>query len=407
MEETHDAKPGVRGLGRTVKSIRCRYTSSEELVSLFEDFRLMCNDAIRIAVKECPKNRFALIELAYPRLKEYGLHTHYLLNACEVAYAAYRNKNRRCDPCVKRAFVKLDSQSYSLDHLILRIPTKPKRFVYLTLRVSNYHLSFIDDPTLKKGSITLTDGTVSIVFSKEIAAIAPLGYVGVDVNERNVTIATTTGYVKPFKEFAEVAEIKERYRAIRAKISQRTRQDSRISKQLYAKFGRRERNRTNQRIHGVSKKIVDHAKANRLGIVMERLKGIRRLYRKGNGQGRFYRARMNSWVYNETQRQIEYKAKWENLPVTYINPKGTSRNCPDCGSRVVNLGRRELYCPSCDKIWDRDVLASKNIMACVVPQVRPFEWSSDPPLEQSGEQMDGSCSVRRANGTTELNLPPA
>jgi hypothetical protein len=58
----------------------------------------MCNDAIRIAIDEKPKSRFALIKKAYPRLKEYGLHTHYILSAREVAFAAYRNKERRSDP---------------------------------------------------------------------------------------------------------------------------------------------------------------------------------------------------------------------------------------------------------------------------------------------------------------------
>jgi len=41
------------------------------------------------------KIRFQLIGLAYPRLKEYGLHTHYILSACEVAYSVYRNKKRK------------------------------------------------------------------------------------------------------------------------------------------------------------------------------------------------------------------------------------------------------------------------------------------------------------------------
>src|SRR2546425_12201141 len=69
-----------------------------------------------------------------PRLKEYGLHTHYILSACEVAYSVYRNKGRKSDPYIERAFLKLDNQSYSLNHLLLRIPTTPRHFVYLTLQ---------------------------------------------------------------------------------------------------------------------------------------------------------------------------------------------------------------------------------------------------------------------------------
>jgi hypothetical protein len=86
---------------QSVKAIRFEYDASEELSSLFEEFRLMCDDAIRVALKERPRSRFRLIELAYPLLKEYGLHTHYTLSACEVGYSAFKNTKRRADPYVR------------------------------------------------------------------------------------------------------------------------------------------------------------------------------------------------------------------------------------------------------------------------------------------------------------------
>jgi hypothetical protein len=206
---------------KSIKAIRLGYDASEEISSLFEEFRLMCNDAIRIALKERTRSKFRLIELAYSRLKEYGLHTHYILSACEVAYSALKNAKRKSDPYVRRHFIKLDSQTYKLNHLVLRIPTRPRHFVYLTLRASNYHLSFVDDPSLKRGSITLTDSTLAIAFSRETAEIVPRGYVGIDVNERNVTWADSSGSVGK-EDTSAVAELKERYKAIRAKIAQRT-----------------------------------------------------------------------------------------------------------------------------------------------------------------------------------------
>ena len=180
----------------SVRATRFAYEASQELSSLFEEFRLMCNDAIRIAVTERPRNRFRLIELAYPRLKQYGLHTHYILSACEVAYSAYKDKKRKSIPRIRRPFVKLDSQTYVLNHLIVRIPTRPRHFIYLTLHSSNYHLSFVDDPTLKRGSIILTDSMLTIAFTKKTAEIEPRGRIGIDVNERNVTGADSSGMVQ-------------------------------------------------------------------------------------------------------------------------------------------------------------------------------------------------------------------
>jgi len=227
----------------------------------------MCNDAIRIALKEKPRSKFALIEIAYPRLKEYGLHTHYILSACEVAYSAFKNKKRKADPYVRKRFLKLDSQTYVLNHLVLRIPTRPRHFVYLSLRASNYHLSFVDDPGLKRGSITLTDSTLAVAFSSETAEIEPRGRIGVDINERNVTWADSSGAVGK-EDTSAVAELKERYKAMRAKIAERTSEDRRIQRRLLSKYGKREKDRTSQAIHRITRRIVNHAKKNNLAITV-------------------------------------------------------------------------------------------------------------------------------------------
>jgi putative transposase len=368
---------------RATKSASFRYTSSPELATLFENFRLMCNDAIRIALKGKPRSRFDLIERAYPRLKEYALHTHYILSACEAAYSVYRNKKRKSVPYVRKAFIKLDNQSYLLNHLLLRIPATPRHFVYLTLEGSEYHLSFIDDASLKRGSVTITNRRVSITFSKEVEVFEAREHMGVDINERNVTISATDGYSHRFDELGEVAEVKERYKEVRARIGRITRGDKRVGRRLLAKYGEREKNRTIRRIHEATKQIVDYAKEHRIGIKMEKLIGIRRLYRKGNGQSPSFRGRMNTWVFGETQRQVEYKAAWLGVPAQYVNPRGTSSNCPNCGFRVAPLVDRKLYCPRCDRTSDRDDLASKNIMACAVPQAGPSRGSCEG--ERDGE----------------------
>jgi putative transposase len=343
----------------------------------------MCNDAIRIAVREKPKNRFRLIKSVYAQLKEYHLHTHYVLSACEIAFSAYRNKKRKSIPYICSTFIKLDNQSYQLNHLLLRIPTTPKNFVFLTLRGSKYHQSFIDNPSLKRGSVIITPNSVIVAFSNEAEPFEPMGFIGIDINERNVTASGTDGWHKQFSELGDVAEIKERYRDIRASISQKTGRDGRIAKELLAKYGKRERDRTESRLHKVTSQIIGHASDNELGIKMERLTGIRRLYRRGNRQGSSFRGRMNTWAFGEIQRQVDYKSRWDGVPLWYVNPRGTSSYCL-CGSRVVPLADRKLYCPECDKTWDRDDLASKNIMACAVPQVRPSRGSHEGERDDDG-----------------------
>jgi len=89
----------------------------------------MCNDAIRIALEEKPKNRFRLIELAYPRLKEYGLHTHYILSACEVAFGVCREGERDDDSYPPSRWMEVDSSVINrrVNETLLkyRLSTKP------------------------------------------------------------------------------------------------------------------------------------------------------------------------------------------------------------------------------------------------------------------------------------------
>ena len=130
------------------------------------------------------------------------------------------------------------------------------------------------------------------------------------------------------------------------------------------KYGKIQRNRVTQLLHRVSSRIVENAKKNKFGIVMEDLTGLRKLYRKGNGQGKNYRAILNSWYYRELQRQIEYEARWEGLPVLYVAPRGTSSKCSMCGGRTRQSpnGHRLLLCTKCHREFDRDWNAARNIL---------------------------------------------
>ncbi len=387
-----------------MKVIKFSYRPSSEILGLFKTFRQMCNDAIRIAIAQEASSRFDLISKSYDYLKQYGLHTHYLLNACEVAFAIYSRwrdnapeevkqiltllyfrkrgvleelaRRRVHLPFVRRPFLKLDNQTYGLDYLLLRIPVQARKFVFIALNGSLYHRSFLGDRSLKRGSITMTDSAVIIAFRRKTEVIEPLGQIGIDLNERNVTWSDTKGRTEQ-ENISDVAEIKERYKAIRAAIAQRTQRDRRKQQRLLSRYGKREKNRILQRIHLVTNKIVEHARMNNLSIAMEKLTGIRKLYRRGNGQGTSYRGRLNSWSFREVQRQVEYKAAWIGIPVRYVNARGTSRNCL-CGSRMEPLEGRKMRCPSCGREWDRDVIASKNIMAApLVRAARPSACSDE------------------------------
>jgi putative transposase len=111
---------------------------------------------------------------------------------------------------------------------------------------------------------------------------------------------------------------------------------------------------------------VSLAVQRREAIALEDIRGIRCLYRKGNGQGRRYRGRMNGWSFSEAQRQLEYKARWAGLPIIHLSKRetrGSSMTCPRCGERLQSDKRleRKLWCGKCRIVMDRDRVAAVNL----------------------------------------------
>src|SRR5437867_197096 len=146
--------------------------------------------------------------------------------------------------------------------------------------------------------------------------------------------------------------------------------DVRIRKKIASKYGRRRYTRINQLLHHVSKQVVARAKDEKTAIAFEKLTYIRRMYQKGNYQGKNYRSKLNGWSFAEIKRLITYKAQWEGVPVIQLTSgqtRGTSQLCPRCGKRIQEAGyrdvihRRLLWCDYCKRWMDRDVVAAMNI----------------------------------------------
>ena len=380
------------------KAVKQNYKPNQELEGVLEFFRDMVNHCIRVGLEKGITSRFRLSNEVYRDLHN-GLHTWYILSAVEKASAILKNyrKSMRKNPKTKRPYVRkpflsIGNQAYKIVGGQLRLPTKPRQFIYIPL--NKHTLDVLSEPSLKLGSITLTASTLSIAFSKETAEMEPTGYMGLDRNLNNLTLATSEGENKSY-DLSECNRIKSSYRTIKSHFK---RNDVRLRSKVFRKYGLKERNKVNQILHKISKEIVEKAKVQNYGIVMEKLTGIRKLYHRGNGQGRDYRAKLNSWSYAELQKQIEYKAKWEGIKVIYVSAKGTSATCSICGSKTYPNGQRTLFCPKCSIVVDRDVNAARNILA------RGVRFA---PIALPGEAMvpERVKPIRKVDGS-ELSLVP-
>ena len=343
-----------------MKTVRQKHQVSPEVLRLLDEFRRMVNVCIAVGIEENVSSLKTLSSKSYHRLSR-DMVSYYRLCAIGKTtvilhnYQKAKKKNPRTSLPNARKLMLTTCYGFKIQNGLLRLPIRPQRYVYVKL--NSHTLQVLSGLSVR--SVTLTPDSLSLTYSKETIEIEPEGYVGIDRNLDNATSASTDGTVKTF-DLSMATRIKTDYRIVK---SQFKRNDARIRTRIFSKCGERQRNRVQPLLHNVSKRIVEDAKTRQHGIVMERLTGIRRLYRKGNGQSRNYRARMNSWSYGELQRQIEYKARWEGVKVIYVPSRDTSNGCSICGYKTLESTQRQLWCPKCGTILDRDENAARNLAA--------------------------------------------
>jgi putative transposase len=279
------------------------------MLELMEKFRQMVNQCIRIGLDNDASTRKRLTTLSYSQLAKYDVITYYKL--CAISHAAGILANRK--KSLKRGLK----------------PRKP--YATRSLLISCYGFKIADNvlkvPVHSKGR-----GFNDMIYFD----IALNKYTKKVLSDPSLKVRSFTLAAHSFR------------------------------KKIAGKYGKRWRNRVGQLLHHVSKQVVNEAKENKTAIAFEKLTYIRKLYQKGNYQGRNYRHKLNAWPFAEAKHQIEYKAKWEGVPIiqlTRSETRGTSQLCPQCGKKITQVDRkfRQLYCAGCKSWMDRDVVAAMNI----------------------------------------------
>jgi len=248
------------------------------------------------------------------------------------------------------------------------IPLSPRNPAHISL--NPHTMETLSNVTVR--SVTVTTRNLAITYSKWVHETKPSGLVALDSNLDNLTTVDSKGDIAQF-DLSGITRIRQTYREVRSHMG---RNDVRIKGRILSKYGQREQERVSNILHRTSKRIVKEAKRKNFGIVLEDLTSVRRNYRKGNGQSRTLRGRLNSWSLRELQRRIEYKARWEGIEVIYVNPAGTSTTCSKCGHKMKPEENRRLRCDACGLNVDRDINAARNILSRgmrFVPDAPAFE----------------------------------
>jgi IS605 OrfB family transposase len=114
------------------------------------------------------------------------------------------------------------------------------------------------------------------------------------------------------------------------------------------------------------KKLPWHA----LGIIgIEKLKNLK--LGKKPGQGKVFRKAIAPWTYRQVIKQIEMLAQENRVLVVSVDPRNTSRTCPNCGTVAKESRRGENFlCVNCGHNADADFVGAQNVLARTHPNSR-------------------------------------
>ncbi|MGC8715978.1 MAG: RNA-guided endonuclease InsQ/TnpB family protein [Thermoplasmata archaeon] len=245
----------------------------------------------------------------------------------------------------------------SVKHVKLTIPNqgvrvdKEKREISIPSLKLTLPYSFRND-FVKINQIEIDDRYAYISISvPDKPMIEPQTWLGVDRNAtEHIAVVANPQTGKVWKLGKRAEHIHSKYREIRRKLQKAKKY------RLLKKIKNRENRIIRDLNHKVSRKVVEVAREQNAGIKLEKLDGVR----NNKKHTKSFNYGLNSWSFHQLQQFIEYKAKLDGIPITYVEPRNTSKECSRCGS----IGIREdksFKCPYCGHVDHADVNASFNI----------------------------------------------
>ena len=327
----------------------------QKLLQTMERFNEACNFVSAFAWSNRVWGKVELQKNLYREIREkFGLSAQMTVRAFGKVTESYQ-VDRKCkhqfDP---RGAMVYDQRILSFKDLktcsILTLASREKIGIacggYQTLELNRIRGQA--DLVLVKGQFYL----MVVVDLPEDPKYEPKKILGIDLGI--VNIATTSDGQQFSGEKCTI--IRKRFAAIKAGLQS---VQTWNAKKHLKKISGRERRFKRDVNHCISKQIVAHAKDTLSGIALENLTGIRERVTGYKEQ----RASIGRWAFYEIASFIQYKAQRLGVPVFFIDPRNTSKQCSVCG--YINKENRktqsEFFCLKCGHKENADVNAAKNI----------------------------------------------
>ncbi|WP_337860602.1 transposase [Ferroplasma sp.] len=282
---------------------------------------------------------------------------HHINPVCRSSIAILRsfrkNRKNRKYPEARKLSMRLDSELVKIVDSTIRITIKPGEYEYIP--VNRMNKKWVDYSKYKISEVLITDNIVSISFSIPDEKIYGNSIIGADLNFNTIDLTTITTEDNQITHVEtipvkNIAKIQNSFSRRRQKLQKHVRNPAKRSRKLKQTKGR-QRKRIKDAMHKTSASLVkDNPDAS---FTFEDLKGIRK---SGDDKGKKFRTYLRP--YSEFQKMVEYKSKRKTV---YVNPRGTSSECPVCGDKLKHPVWKISRCTNCGQDYNRDRLASLAI----------------------------------------------
>lgn len=335
-------------------------TDSEQHSKLLETMRVFneaCNFISLLAFKNRMFNKVRLQQECYYEVRsKFKLSAQLVIRAISKVTESYKANKKALHTFKPTGAIIYDQRLLSFKGLAYASILTMTGRILAPMVFGEYQKGVIEGRRIRgQADLVLVDGTFYLLVVIELPdgpLSATKDFLGVDLGIKNIAVDSAGEIFSGDK----VNGIRNRQAKLRAKLQKK---GTKSAKRLLKKRSKKERRFTTDTNHGIAKKLVAKAKGTDRGIALEDLKGIRERITVRKPQRRQH----NSWAFYQLRQFIQYKSALAGVPVILVDPKNTSRTCPQCGhiDKKNRPTRDNFCCQSCGCAGPADSIAAINI----------------------------------------------
>jgi putative transposase len=343
-------------LSRSAGNLLVSPEERERLLATMRRVNEACSWLAERAFEVKSADKLALQRAHYRELRDrFGLSAQHTVRTISKVCEVYRrDKSKRCTFKPLGA-IAYDQRIYTFKNGLDRVSLLAlDGRIVVPCAIGAYHRGRLDgargqaDLVYRKGKFFLFV-TVDV---PDGSPIDPEGWLGVDLGIRNLAFDSDGEAHSGEHTLA----LRSRIAKLRAELQ---RAGTKSAKRHLRKLRRREVGFHAHTNHVISKSIVRKAKDTGRGIAVEDLSGIRDRVTVRKAQ----RAMLHSWSFFQLRSFLAYKAVLAGVALVAVDPRNTSRTCPECGN-IDQANRRsqaEFVCTGCGFVAHADHVGARNI----------------------------------------------